>query len=71
MNEEVKSIENFMITNDPNSTVYTMPSYSYHLLFLVNHMEYIYTHTLYHTYTHKCVSFKHMSDITIMPLSHL
>lgn len=71
MNEEVESMENFMINNDRNSTIYTMPSYSYHLPFLVTHMEYIYIHTLYHTYIHKCVSFKHMSDITIIPLSHL
>lgn len=55
MIEEVESIENFMINNDRNSTIYTMPSYSYHLLFLVTHKEYIYIHTLYRTYTHKCV----------------
>lgn len=34
-------------------------------------MECIYRHTLYHTYTHKCASFKHKSGITIMSLSHL
>lgn len=53
MNEEVESIENFMINNDLNSTIYTMPSYSYHLLFSgKSHGIYLYTYIHYTTAIH-------------------
>lgn len=52
MSEEVESIENFMINNDLDSSIYTMPSYSYHLLFSgKSHGIYLQTYIIPHLYT--------------------
>lgn len=31
-NEEAESIEDFLLSEDPNSTIHTLPYYSYYLL---------------------------------------
>lgn len=52
MNEEVESIENFQINNDQDSTIYTMSSYSYHLLFSTkSHGIYLHRYIISHLYT--------------------
>lgn len=52
MSEEVESIENFMINNDLDSSIYTMASYSYHLLFSgKSHGMYLQTYIIPHLYT--------------------
>lgn len=71
MNEDIESIENSLISNDLDSTIYIVHLTLITCFFLLNHRGCVCIQTLYHTYTHKCVSLKHTSDITMMPLPHL